>query len=226
MNRVRTGMAAVLSAAMLLTGCTADPAGPEPATSPTQRVIQGGAPGQPNQTLTAIPEMPDLVVEQDYTFVRHMLQHHAQAVQMTGWVPQRAEREDLQLFAERMSISQDEEIDMMQNWLREQGQPVLDLDAHHDVDPDMPGMLSQAQLDELEAAEGAQFDRLFLRYMYQHHEGALQMVEELFAADGAQDAFMLRLAKEIDSDQRIEMDRMLEMQRDMNLGDMGSRAGD
>lgn len=225
MNPVRTGMMAGLTAVVLLTGCTADATDSEPAVSPTQRIIQGGAPGQPNQTLTAIPEIPDLVIEEDYTFVRHMLQHHAQAVQMTAWVPERAERDDLQLFAERMSISQDEEIDLMQNWLREQGQPVLDFDAHHDVAADMPGMLTQVQLDELEAAQGAEFDRLFLRFMYQHHDGALQMVEELFAADGAQDAFMSRLAKEIDSDQRIEMDRMLEMQRDMGLGDVGSQAG-
>lgn len=216
--------AAALAAVLLLGACSSEAADPEPATPPTQRVVQGGAPGEPNQTLTSLPEVPDLVTEDDYTFMRHMLEHHAQAVQMTGWVPEQADSEDLKLFAERMSISQDEEIDLMEDWLREQGQLVRDPQGHHGSEP-MPGMLTGAQLAELEQAQGTDFDRLFLRYMYQHHEGALQMVEDLYAADGAQDPFVFRLAKEIDGDQRIEMDRMLEMQDEMGFGDRGAQAG-
>ena len=143
-----------------------------------------------------------------------------------AWVPERSSRDDVPLFAERIALSQDEEIDLMQNWLRERGEPVLDPTAgHHGAEALMAGMLTQAQLDELEAADGQEFDRLFLRFMYQHHQGAIDMVEELRAADGAQDSFIFRLSKDIDLDQRIEMDRIIEMQEKMGFGDRGTEVG-
>lgn len=216
-----------LAAAILLSGCTIGEADSDPISTPTQNLIQPGTPGEPNRTLTAAPEIPDLVIEADVRFVQHMLQHHAQAVEMTALVPERSSRTDLGLFAERISVSQDEEIDIMQSWLRERGEPVLDPTAeHHGPDVAMPGMLTVDQLDELEVASEDEFDRLFLRYMYQHHEGAVQMVDELLSADGAQDSFIFNLAKEIDSDQRIEMDRILEMQVEMGTGDYGTHIGD
>ena len=77
---------------------------------------------------------------------------------------------------------------------------------------DMPGMLSEAQLAELDAARGAEFDRLFLTYMIQHHGGAIVMVDDLFGADGAaQDGATFKLASDIQVDQRTEIDRMLQM---------------
>lgn len=212
-----------LGVAVLLCGCTSGGADPAPTAMPTQNVISPGAPGEVNQTLTAMPEIPDFVVEADVRFVQHMLQHHAQAVEMTALVPERSSRTDVALFSERISISQDEEIDLMESWLRDRGEPVLDPTAeHHRPDVAMPGMLTQAQLEQLDAASDELFDRLFLRFMYQHHEGALQMVDELREADGAQDSFIFRLSKDIDLDQRIEMDRILEMQKKMGFGDHGA----
>jgi len=87
-------------------------------------------------------------------------------------------------------------------------------DSTHGTDHamDMPGMLTPAQMEELEAAEGAEFDRLFLTYMIQHHEGAVTMVHELFGTDGAaQNPATFKLASDIQVDQRTEIDRMEQM---------------
>jgi uncharacterized protein (DUF305 family) len=214
-----------LGAVALLGACSVGSADAEPASLPTQNVIQPGAPGQPNQTLTAVPEEPDLVVEEDITFVRDMLQHHAQALEITTLVPERTSRTDIPLFAERIEISQEGEIDLMEGWLIDRGEPVLDPTRDHHGDAPMAGMLTRDQLDQLEAASGEEFDRLFLRFMYQHHGGALQMVEELFDAGGGQDTFVFRLVQEIDGDQRIEMDRILDMQAQMGFGDVGTAVG-
>ncbi|WP_420456192.1 DUF305 domain-containing protein [Rubrivirga sp.] len=76
----------------------------------------------------------------------------------------------------------------------------------------MPGMLTQARLDELDAARGAAFDRLFLTYMIQHHAGAVVMVEDLFEVDGAgQDEAAFKLASDVQVDQRTEIARMEQM---------------
>ena len=76
----------------------------------------------------------------------------------------------------------------------------------------MPGMLTDAQLAELDAARGVAFDRLFLAYMIQHHGGAIVMVDDLFGADGAaQDGATFKLASDIQVDQRTEIDRMQQM---------------
>jgi uncharacterized protein (DUF305 family) len=229
MSRARHSAVALLGAAALglLGGCSSGSAEATPAQTLTGRVIQPGAPGQPNTTLTAAPEVPDFVTDADVTFVRHMLRHHAQALQITALVPDRTARTDIPLFAERIQISQDQEIDLMEDWLRERNEPVNDLTGdHHDEDGElMPGMLTQDQLDRLEAASGEEFDRLFLRFMYQHHGGAVQMVEQLYLDDGGQDSWVFRLVKEIDGDQRIEMDRILDMQAQMGLGDVGTVVG-
>ncbi|MGA8045029.1 MAG: DUF305 domain-containing protein [Dermatophilaceae bacterium] len=231
MSRSRPRAVALLGVAALgllglLGGCSSGSAEAAPTQMPTQRVVQPGAPGQPNKTLTAAPEIPDFVTAADVTFVRHMLRHHAQALELTALVPERTARADIPLFAERIEISQDQEIDLMEGWLRERNEPVNDLTGdHHDDDALMPGMLTEDQLAQLEAASGEEFDRLFLRFMYQHHAGAVQMVQELFDADGGQDSFIFRLVKEIDGDQRIEMDRILDMQAKMGLGDVGTETG-
>lgn len=73
----------------------------------------------------------------------------------------------------------------------------------------MPGMLSSEQMVELEAARDTDFDRLFLTYMIQHHEGAIVMVRELFSAPGAgQESQVFQFASEVDADQTIEIRRM------------------
>ena len=150
----------------------------------------------------------------DVRFMRHMIAHHQQAVVMTDLVPERAASDAVRLIAERIRVSQGDEIRRMVSWLSARGEAVPDTGrehAHHAATSHrgMPGILRPAQIDSLRAARGAEFDQLFLEYMIRHHEGALVMVEELFATDGAgQELDIFRFASDVDADQRAEIRRM------------------
>ena len=182
----------------------------------------------------------------DVRFVHHMLVHHAQALAMTSLVPARTARPDMRLLAERIDVSQKSEIAMMQRWLKARGEEIPDLDAHHGMSghdmaghdmsmpgmsmpastpgitkpgTSMPGMLTPEQMAALSSASGPEFDRLFLEGMIQHHEGALVMVADLFATQGAgQESEIFRFASDVDADQRAEIKRMRTMQTAPNVG--------
>jgi uncharacterized protein (DUF305 family) len=111
-------------------------------------------------------------------------------------------------MAERMSISQTGEIEQYEKWLGDRG---FDAGHGHGADERMPGMLTQPQLDRLEAAHGERFDRLFLRYMTQHHRGAITMVQELLAEGGGTETEIGNFARHIEADQEIEIRRMQEV---------------
>jgi uncharacterized protein (DUF305 family) len=122
----------------------------------------------------------------DVRFMQGMIMHHGQAVQMVSLVPARTTRSALHLIAQRIDVSQRDEIAMMQGWLRVRGEQVPSPEHHHHEGMAMmPGMLTPEQMARLEAARGPEFDRLFLEGMIQHHEGALEMVRQLFATPGA-----------------------------------------
>ena len=153
--------------------------------------------------------------EADARFLQQMIPHHTQALVMTEMVPTRTATDAIRLIAERIAVSQQDEIAMMQRWLRERGEAVPEVSAEHaghemgEEQPMMPGMLSRAELDRLAAASGIEFDRLFLEFMIQHHEGALVMVDELFGSPGAaQGSAIYSIASEVDADQRAEIARM------------------
>lgn len=143
-----------------------------------------------------------------------MIHHHAQAVLIAGWAPSHQASDALQRFCERIVVGQQDEIRVMSNWLADRGQPVPDVSPEHmmhamDPSMQMPGMLDEAQLQKLDAARGGEFDRLFLTYMIQHHEGAIVMVDDLFASyGGGQDETVFRLASDIYADQTTEIERM------------------
>jgi uncharacterized protein (DUF305 family) len=154
----------------------------------------------------------------DVQFMRHMIPHHAQALVMIDLVPARAGSDRIRMLARRIEVSQQDEIAMMEGWLRDRGEHVPDIAAHHEHAPMadatemMPGMLTAEQLDRLASASGPEFDRLFLEFMIQHHEGALVMVSELFGTPGAaQEAVTYQIASEIDADQETEIARMRAM---------------
>lgn len=197
----------------------------------THRVIQGGAPGEAGEVLTQMPTIPDPeITAEDVAFVRHMIVHHGQALQMTELVDERTGREDVPLFAERIRLSQEDEIRLMEEWLQTHRLAVLrfdDADGGHGAHAvgEMPGMISEEQLAELADADGEDFDRLFLRLMYAHHDGAVTMVEDLQQGDQGTDPVLWNLVVDIDSDQRIEMDRILQMQEQMGAGDRGATEG-
>ena len=155
----------------------------------------------------------------DVEFMQGMIGHHAQALEMAALVPTRTTSEPIHLLAQRIAISQKDEIRLMQTWLKARGQAAPDPGAPHghrhegmhDGMPEMlmPGMLTPDQMAQLAAARDAEFDRLFLQLMIQHHEGALTMVRTLFDTQGAaQETPTFRYASEVDTDQRIEIERM------------------
>jgi uncharacterized protein (DUF305 family) len=139
-----------------------------------------------------------------------MIPHHGQAVAMTALAVKRNASASLIRFAQKMDLSQRAEIDLMRHWLRDREQAAPDSNAHLHVM--MPGMLTAEQFRQLEAAQGKEFDRLFLTLMIQHHEGALKMVEDLFASPtAAQETEVYSLATDIKVDQTAEIQRMQEM---------------
>jgi uncharacterized protein (DUF305 family) len=156
----------------------------------------------------------------DVHFMSSMIGHHAQAIHMANWAPSHGASRSVQILAERIINEQGDEIRTMQQWLRDRRQPVPDAQTmgmkmsmggvEHVML--MPGMLTDAQLAELDAARGTQFDRLFLTYMIQHHRGAVSMVKELFGTQGAgQDETVFKFASDVNVDQSTEIARMEKM---------------
>jgi uncharacterized protein (DUF305 family) len=181
--------------------------------------VQPGAPGQPT---TTVPSGSPTVIEipksmpADVKFMQGMIHHHAQALEMTALLYTNSQREDMKLLAKRIDISQNDEIKMMRQWLKDRSETIMvDHVAHGTTMPAMPGMLTADQMAALAKAKGAEFDRLFLRGMIQHHQGALVMVEELFDAPGAaQESVIFDFATHVDADQRAEITRMMQMLKD------------
>jgi uncharacterized protein (DUF305 family) len=177
------------------------------------RVVQLGGPGDTSRVLSE--EEADALgaptyTEADVEFVHGMISHHEQALVMTALVPERSERDDLRLLAERMDVSQHDEIEQMERWLDERGEGPPDVADEHGthVSP-MPGMLSEGELEALRAAHGASFELLFLESMIRHHQGAVIMVETLLTGgEGGQEPAVFQIAQHIDADQRVEISRM------------------
>jgi len=161
------------------------------------------------------------VADPDYTaadvrFMQDMILHHAQGVAMTDLASELAAREDVRRLARRMGTSQQDEMQLMRRWLEMRGEDVPDTHAHRDHaephHPEMPGMLTAGEMARLAESTGEEFDRLFLEFMIRHHEGAMIMVEQLFATDGAgQEPEVFQFATHVTGDQRIEIARMRRM---------------
>ena len=186
-------------------------------------VVQPGAPGAPSKTLppstrAALPPKS----AGDVAFMQGMILHHAQAVEMTALITSRTQNKDLRSLGARISSSQSDEIKFMKRWLAARGEsiPKAMSNSHamnmpdmgmpgmdnHDTMALMPGMLTPQQMEALRKAKGAQFDRLFLAGMIQHHNGALTMVHDLFETAGAgQDAELFDFATDADNSQRAEI---------------------
>src|SRR5437868_12710089 len=153
----------------------------------------------------------------DVHFMQGMIHHHAQAVVMAGWAQTHGARPDVKTLAQRIDVAQRDEMGFMQRWLRERHQDVPDPLEHYQMGHDMPGMqmvmmpgmLTAEQMSQLDAARGPDFDRLFLTFMIQHHQGAITMVDQLFASPGAgQELYVFRFASDVNADQTTEIDRM------------------
>jgi uncharacterized protein (DUF305 family) len=212
--RVNRLAPAVLMLALAACGGGKDePAGAPPAPN----IVQPGAPGQPSKKLT--PAQLAAIERTTYTaadvaFMQGMIHHHAQALRMTRLVKARTTWRDLRLVARRIELSQKSEIDQMGQWLLKRGEQAPVFHAAHGhahgigMGTMMPGMLTEADFRRLGSARGKAFDRLFLRLMIRHHEGALTMVRDLYDANGGAEPEMSFFANHVDADQQIEIARM------------------
>ena len=212
----------VLSTLVVTASCVGTPSAP--AGTAGTRIIQPGAPGEMAQAfdtaeLDAIRGLD--YSEADVRFMRGMIPHHGQALDMTAMVPARATTDGFRGLALRMQISQRDEIRLMERWLAEREEEVPAANLHWmmmsgDMEL-MPGMLNARQMEQLASATGREFERLFLEFMIMHHEGALTMVQTLFNSSGAgQESLIFKFATDVDADQTIEilrMRRMLEERR-------------
>ncbi len=175
-------------------------------------VVQPGAPGQPTTHLPADTHatVPP-VSSADIAFMQGMIMHHSQAVEMTALIPSRTKNPQVRLLGAKISSSQSDEMLFMKRWLAARSQPTsMPMDDMPGMDmsamPLMPGMLTPSQMQALRSAHDADFDRLFLTGMIQHHNGALIMVKDLFNTAGAgQDADLFNFATDADNTQRAEI---------------------
>jgi uncharacterized protein (DUF305 family) len=224
--------AGALFGLVLLTGCASVNA--SVANDPRFQTGDAGAVARAHADSARYP-----YVKADIDFMTGMIHHHAQAIYISRWAVANGADAAVQRLTARIINAQTDEITLMQTWLKDRGQPVPivdtsgtvtmpaaagaaagghDMSAHmgHDMSAMggmmMPGMLSDAQLKELEAARGADYDRLFLTYMILHHRGAVTMVKQLFTADGAgQDETVFKFANDVEVDQSTEIKRMFTM---------------
>ena len=176
-------------------------------------LLQGGAPGEASRNIT-VEEATDLSGIQhtaaDAEFMQGMIGHHAQALEMTALLYERSTWQDIRMLAQRIDVSQADEINMMQDWLVVRDEGMAEHHAHGTML--MPGMLTPDQMAELAAATESDFDRLFLEYMIMHHHGAVVMVEDLFASPGAaQESQIFNFASDVIADQSMEITRMRRM---------------
>ena len=163
----------------------------------------------------------------DVHFMSGMIGHHAQAIVMARWAPTHGASASVRTLCERIINAQQDEIATMQTWLRDRKQPVPDAvpgpmkmnmgGMEHEML--MPGMLTDEQMKQLDQARGPEFDRLFLTFMIQHHNGAVQMVKELFGTNGAaQDELVFKFASDVNVDQTTEIARMQRMLVALTIG--------
>ncbi|MGI5424068.1 DUF305 domain-containing protein [Streptomyces sp. CA-179760] len=174
-------------------------------------VIAPGEPGEANRTLSAEeaaeqnPEN-DSPNSADVSYARMMIEHHAQALVMTGLAPKRAESKDVKRIAERIAAGQEPEIEAMKGWLKSYGKP---LKAGRHEHATMPGMATEAQLQKLRASDGKAFDHLFLTLMTTHHQGAITMATDVKGQGN--NIRVEEMADEVIAQQTSEITRMRNM---------------
>lgn len=202
-----------LLGAALLVGCAPQTPSPTPAPARIHGIEYAAAADSVRNSFTPA----------DVEFMTGMIGHHAQAIEMAGLAPTHGASGPIRILAGRIINAQQDEIAKMQLWLRDRGQPVPEVGgAHGHHHPLMAGMLTPAQMDTLRAARGPEFDRTFLRLMIQHHEGAIAMVEKLFAhAGAAQEDVIFKLASDVNVDQITEVDRMRRMLFELTINAAG-----
>ncbi|MCC7055656.1 MAG: DUF305 domain-containing protein [Gemmatimonadaceae bacterium] len=226
----------VAGTALLIAACAGQRAAPADSFVP-------GAAGAMARARADSARLP--YTQADIDFMSGMIHHHAQAIYMSRWAPTHGASPGVLRLTARIINAQTDDIALMQTWLRDRNQDAMQVDTNGTVTMapkaapagamagmdhgghnmggmahamNMPGMLTDAQLTELDAARGPEFDRLFLVYMMQHHRGAVTMVRTLFANQGAgQDETVFKFASDVEVDQSTEIQRMLSMLLEMGF---------
>jgi uncharacterized protein (DUF305 family) len=208
-RRLVVGLGAVLA----LAASAACSAGSPPPPTNSAPVIVPGKPGEeastiaPGQATVADAQAPN---DADVTFVKNMIVHHQQAVWMAELAPERASSRDVKELASRIADVQGPEIDSMNRWLSQHSIPTVNPTApghsHDGGTGSMPGMITEAQFEELQNAKGKDFDRLFLQRMIAHHQGALTMADEV--RKSGVDVRVQEIADDVTAEQTDEIQRM------------------
>lgn len=180
-TRASLVMASLTALAVLGLGACDSGSDADSAAAAGPSVIVPGGPGEANRTISAEEAErrradDDSPNSADVAYARMMIQHHAQALEMTELVPERAESGQVKKLAERISAAQGPEITAMRGWLTSHGREEAGGGHEHAT---MPGMATEAQLAKLRAADGKAFDQLFLTLMITHHEGAITMATDV-----------------------------------------------
>ena len=187
-------------------------------------IVQPGAPGDPSKVLDA-KEATNIsntsYIKADVKFLQGMIVHHEQAIVMSNMASERTNNKTILDLARRIDVSQEDEINFMESWLKERDEYVHN--SHHNnhmhedhkihknnnMHLDMVGMATPKQLNDLKNSKSTDFDRLFLQLMITHHDGALEMVEELKKYPGnAYDPILNEFVSDLVNDQGVEIERM------------------
>ena len=186
--------------------------------TPERAIASPAGPIAATVTVATAADSVPRYTKADVRFLQGMIAHHAQALAMVALVPSRGSGPSVGLLAQRIEVSQKDEIKLMQQWLADRHESVPNADLSHQHEGPaagellMPGMLTPKQMTQLADAKGFTFNWLFLEGMIQHHAGAITMVKQLFAVPGAgQVPEVFRLATDIEADQRAEIRRMNEI---------------
>ncbi|MFE7094507.1 DUF305 domain-containing protein [Streptomyces erythrochromogenes] len=213
--------AATATACLLLTLTACQDDGADRADDGRASIVAPGRPGEKSRTLTpeqaAKAKPDDSPNAADHSYVQRMIEHHRQALTMSALAPERAATDPVKRLAERISAAQKPEIGAMQKWLALHPAPTAGsgttapagAHGHGHDHGSMPGMATEQQLKELSDARGADFDRLFLKLMTAHHEGALTMAGEALAAGN--NPAVEEMANEVVATQSAEIHRMRTM---------------
>ena len=175
-------------------------------------IIQPGAPGESSKILD--PKIASDIagssyVHADINFLQGMIIHHKQAILMSRFAKNRTNNKTIVDLADRIDVSQADEIDFMEAWLESKNELQSVSKDNHNLHMKMSGMASETQLKKLKSSIGTDFDRLFLQLMIAHHDGALEMVDELKKYPGsAYDPLLNEFVSDLVNDQAVEIERM------------------
>lgn len=202
LQRARRAAAPLGFAALALIGVACG--GEESSSSTTTAASETTAPSDS----TAAPVNNSI----DVAFAQGMIPHHSQAVEMSELAATNTSNPEVQALATEIIAAQGPEIELMTEWLTSWGAEVPDPEASMDENMEMAGgmmmsgMISDADFEKLRAARDAEFDRLYLELMIQHHEGAIEMAQQ--ELDGGESPEAKALAQQIIDTQQAEITRM------------------